>query len=79
MKSSDTILEIVGWLIIAGGISLIAVIGSYIIYAIFPNQMGAMMAIGGRVTGFIIGVLYASNIWQKYGTMQWLSDIRKKL
>ena len=79
MKSSDTILEVIGWLIIAGVIALIGVIASFIIYAMFPNQMGAMMAIGGRVTALVIGVLYASNIWQKHGTMQWLSDLLKKI
>jgi hypothetical protein len=79
MKESKDFLEVVGWVIIAGGIVLLASIVCFIIEAIMPGQTGAFISIGGRVTGLILGIAYATDIWNKYGTMAWLSKFRKKL
>jgi glucose uptake protein GlcU len=79
-KSSDLIktikilIEVVGWLAIAGGTTLGAGLISIVIYTQWENKTIALAIL---IIGFIIGAIWATRISIKYGTIEWLSGIRR--
>lgn len=77
MKIIQIILEIIGWLSIAGGTTLGAALISFIVYTKWQNEAGKTVAVIILIIGFIAGAIWATIIWKKYGTVEWLSGIRK--
>jgi hypothetical protein len=75
MKLIEIILEIIGWLQIAIGVTLIAGLIALVTYLIWSNKTGIIVAIIIVSIGFILGAIGATRIWKKYGTIAWLSRI----
>lgn len=74
IKALKILIEIVGWIAIAGGITLAFGGISLLIYLRWENEIVAVTIL---IAGFIIGAIWATRISMKYGTMEWLSGIRK--
>ena len=67
--------EIIGWLqIVASPLSAGLIIGA-IIYFSKPNRTTLIIAIVIATIGLIIGVIWATKIWRKKGTMHFMSRI----
>lgn len=77
MKLIKIIPEIIGWLQIAIGVTLLAGLIAFLTYLKWSNETGKIVAIIITSIGFIFGVIWATRIWKKYGTVAWLSRIRK--
>jgi len=73
-KVIKIVIEIIGWLAIAGGTTLAFGIISFLVYSKWENQA---IAITILVIGFVVGAIWATRISIKYGTMEWLSGIRR--
>lgn len=74
IKAIKILIEIIGWLAIAGGTSLVFGGISFFIYSKWENETIALAIL---IVGFIIGAIWATRIAIKYGTMEWLSGIRR--
>jgi glucose uptake protein GlcU len=74
IKAIKILIEIIGWLAIAGGTTLGAGIISLIVYSKSENEIIALTIL---IVGFIIGAIWATRISMKYGTMEWLSGVRR--
>jgi hypothetical protein len=74
MKIIRVIFEIFGGLIIVASTTLGSGLISFVVYLKWEN---APISVALLVIGFIAGVIWAVKIWKKYGTLEWLSGIRK--
>ena len=75
MKIFEFLTEAVGWLqIVASPLLVGAGIGA-IVYFSNPNSTTYIIAISIAILGFVIGVLWATKIWKKTGTISFLSKI----
>ena len=77
MRLIEIVLEIMGWLQIAIGVTLVAGLIAFVTYLKWSNETGKFVAIIIVSIGFILGAIWATRIWRKHGTVAWLSRIRK--
>lgn len=73
-KALKILIEIIGWITIAGGTTLAFGGISFLVYSKWENEIVALIIL---IVGFIIGAIWATRISIKYGTMEWLSGIRR--
>jgi hypothetical protein len=74
IKAIKILIEVVGWITIAGGTTLAFGGISLLIYSRWGNQTIALAVI---IVGATMGAVWATRISIKYGTMEWLSGTRK--
>jgi hypothetical protein len=74
IKAIKILIEIAGWITIAGGTTFAFGGISLLIYSKWENEILALVIL---VIGFIIGAIWATRISIKYGTIEWLSGIRR--
>jgi hypothetical protein len=77
MKLIKLFLEIMGWLQIALGTTLGFSLIAFRMYYCWPTQIIKTISIIIILIGFITGSVWATRIWKKYGTVEWLSGIRR--
>jgi glucose uptake protein GlcU len=77
MKLTKLFLEILGWLQIALGTTLGFSLIAFAIYYCWPTPAVKAISITIVAVGFIAGSVWATKIWSKYETIEWLSGIRK--
>ena len=71
----ELMMEVVGWVqIVVSPLLLGAIIGS-IIYFSRPNYTRLVIAISVASIGLIIGIVWATRVWKKRGTIYYLSRI----
>ena len=75
MKLIEIFLEVLGWLFITFGTTLGTGLIALVIYS--QTQTAKLISIALVIIGFIGGAVWATRIWIKYGTMNWLSRIRR--
>lgn len=76
MRIVDLILNVIGWLQIAVGCTVIAGL-LWLLFYYFDHSFGFQY---GRIfvsIGFMIGAVWATIIWIRHGTVGWLSRIRR--
>ena len=68
-------IEVVGWLQIVASPLLAGLIIAAFIY--FPNPTDArlVIAIGIALLGLIVGIVFATRVWKKHGTIHFVSGI----
>lgn len=76
MRIVEFLLNLLGWLQIVIATTLTGFIIAAIIYY-FNNGVGWLPVIILTAITFLIGVVWATKIWVKYGTVEWLSAIRR--
>jgi tellurite resistance protein TehA-like permease len=74
IKAIKILVEVVGWITIAGGTTLAFGGIGFVFYSKWENTT---MAWGLLIVGFITGAIWATRISMKYGTMEWLSGIKR--
>ena len=67
--------EVIGWLQIVASPFLIASIIGAIIYFIKPNATRFIVASAIVAIGLFIGIIWATRIWKKKGTIHFMSRI----
>ena len=73
LKLVEFITEVLGWLMIAASPSILGVGGGFIIYLIMPSGFGFAIGILLAALGLFIGIKWATKVWKKTGTMNYLS------
>jgi uncharacterized membrane protein YoaK (UPF0700 family) len=75
IKAVRIFIEVMGWLIITGSVTLCAgMLYLFLFYTHWENDTVAFVVL---ISGFIAGAVLATKISIKYGTMEWLSNIRR--
>jgi ABC-type multidrug transport system permease subunit len=77
MKLFEIIFEIFGWIQIVVGVTLGAGLIAGIIYIKWSGETGKIIAIIVLSIGFLSGIIWATRIWTKHSTIEWLSRIGK--
>jgi hypothetical protein len=71
----DYFTEILGWLQIVASPFLIGLIVGFLIYVSEPNSTRLFTGIAVAVVGLIIGIIWATRVWTKQGTINFVSRI----
>ena len=74
IRAIKILVEIIGWVVIAGGTTLAFGGVSFLVYSKWENEPVSLAIL---IIGFILVAIGATRISIKYGTMEWLSGIRK--
>lgn len=74
-KIFDFIFEVVGWVKIVLSPLLVGAIVGFIVYKSLGTPLGLILGIGILVVGLVIGMVWATNVWKKGGTIHFLSRI----
>lgn len=76
-SSFNLILEVFGWLRIVASPLLIGVTIGFAIYLSRSDTTGLIIAISVATVGLIIGIIWATRVWKKKGTLNYLSKVLK--
>lgn len=74
-KILENIIELIGWVKIAISPLVIGFILGLIVYAYKEDTLGLIIGITLTVLGLIVGIIWATRVWKKQGTMQYLSRV----
>ena len=71
----ELIPEIIGWVQIFISPFLIGVIIGYIVILAKPNTTGIVIGVAISITGFVVGVIWATKQWRGKGTVWFMSRV----
>ena len=71
----ELLTELIGWVSIAISPLLIGSLLGLLIYILKTDRTGLILAMLVAVSGLIAGIVWASRIWKKEGTIQFLSRL----
>ncbi len=74
-KIIEYLIEFFGWLKIVASPFLIGILIGGIVYYNFENRFGLIIGILLSLLGLIVGIIWATRIWKKQGTTQFLSRV----
>ena len=77
MKIFRIITEIFGWIQIVVSPFLIALIVAFFFYKYKPDQTSFYISIAISLVGLITGIVLATRIWKKKGTINFVSRINE--
>jgi hypothetical protein len=69
----EFITEVIGWLLIVASPFLIGLITGAVIYLREPSTLRLIIGIVIATSGLVIGIIWATNVWKRKGTMSLLS------
>ena len=75
MSFFDYATELVGWLQIVASPLLAGLVLGAIVYFSNPTTLRLLIAIGVVLISLIIGIVFATRIWKKQGTMHFVSRV----
>lgn len=75
MKIFRLITEIFGWIQIVASPFLIALIVAFVVYYFNQDEAGLIISIVIALAGLITGIILATKIWKKKGTVNFISRI----
>ena len=74
-KFPNRFVEILGWIRIFLSPFLLGFIIALLIYFLIPGKTGFIISITVASSGLILGIIWATRIWRKNGTINFLSNI----
>ena len=77
MKLFNLFVEVIGWLRIMASPLFLGITIGIIIYMIETNAIGISLAIAVTSAGLIVGIVMASRICKKHGTMNFISKLNE--
>ncbi len=73
MKLIAFLIDCFGWLRIAASPILISIVLAVVLYINLPNYWNLALALVTIQLGIIIGIMWASRVWKKHGTINFLA------
>ena len=71
----EFIIEVFGWIQIVASPLILGVIIGFIVYCNIDGSNGILIGISIASLGLIIGVIWATRVWKKKGTIDFLSKL----
>lgn len=75
MRFFEFITEAIGWLQIVASPLIPGVVVGIVVYINYPSTTGLLIAILFPLLGLTLGLIWATRIWRKKGTVRFLSRI----
>ncbi len=75
MKSFERFTSFFAWLQIVASPALIGLVIAFIIYSKYASTAGLIMSIIVAVAGLTIGIVLATKIWKRKGTVNFMAKI----
>ncbi len=75
MSFFDYFTEVIGWVQIVASPLLLGLIIAAFIYFSNPTTWRLIIAIGVALLGLIVGIVFATRVWKKQGTIHFVSRI----
>jgi hypothetical protein len=75
MKIIAFLIEVFSWLKIVASPLLISVIIAGVIYLYLPGNLGLLLSASILLIGLILGIIWATRVWKKQGTTNYLARI----
>lgn len=75
MSFFDYFFEVIGWLQIAASPLLFGLIIGTLIYFSNPGSFRLVIAIVVAIIGLVTGIIFATRVWKKVGTMHFVSRV----
>jgi len=75
LKIGDTILECIGWLQIAISPIIISILLAAAVYYYKQDRIGLILSIIILLAGIITGVIWATRIYRKRGTVNFMAKV----
>jgi len=75
MSFFDYATEVVGWLQIVASPLLAGLFIGALIYFPNPTILRLIIAIGVALLGLIVGIIFATRVWKKQGTIHFVSRV----
>jgi hypothetical protein len=75
MKIFQFITEAFGWLQIAASPFVVGLILGGIVYLLKRDIVGLSLGIGIASIGLIVGIIWATRVWQRKGTVNFMSRL----
>ncbi len=64
-----------GWLQIVASPLLIGIVTGFIVYLAKPDFNGTIIGISIAALGLIIGIIWATRVWKRKGTIEYVSSL----
>lgn len=74
-KVFETIIDIFQWIAIVLSPLLISSVIGVLVYLSYPGTTGIILFILFGLLGLIIGIIWATRVWKRYGTHSYMSRI----
>jgi ABC-type uncharacterized transport system permease subunit len=75
MKFLEWLTSFLAWLQIVCSPLLVGVALGFIVYGIYPTTTGLITGVAIAVFGLTVGIIFATRIWKKKGTVDFISRI----
>ncbi len=75
MKIIETFIKFLFWIRIVAAPTFFAAILGALLYVYNPNKTNYVIAIGIIILGLIVGIIWATRIWKKTGTVEFMSKV----
>ena len=75
MKILNVIFEILGWLQIVASPLIAGIVIGGVVYLAKRDNAGLIMGISIAVIGLTVGIIWATRVWKKEGTINFMSKI----
>ena len=73
----ETFTEIVSWLQIVASALLISIVIGFMFYATNPSSTNQYIAISIVIMGLLIGIVWATRVWKKKSTINFMTTIMR--
>ena len=71
----ETVFEVIGWIQIVASPLLLTGMIALVYYLSKPNSTRLILGICFTTVGLIVGIIWATKVWKKRGTMDFMSRI----
>jgi len=75
MKIIEFITELFAWVQIAASPTIIGLIIGFLVYNKYQVEKGIFLGISIASLGLIVGIVWATRIWKKRGTVEFMSKV----
>ena len=75
MKIFEWLTSFIAWVQIVASPLFFGLITGLIIYGFYPTTTGMILGIVVSVLGLVVGIFFATRIWKKRGTVDFISRV----
>lgn len=75
MKILEWLTSFIAWLQIVFSPLFFGVVLGLIVYGIYPTTTGLVLGIAIAVLGLPVGIIFATRVWEKRGTVDFISRV----
>lgn len=75
MKIFECLTSFIAWLQIVFSPLFFGVVLGLMVYGIYPTTTGLFLGIAFTILGLTVGIIFATRVWKKQGTVNFISRV----